>query len=912
MGANEIELSDLQRLARSDSPDLASTLLAFLAQGDPEPEAAPPPGAITLQQFLDEVSPRGGLRYVDPARTAKVTALWKTFLAQTDPPPPPRFALAELLVETYARGSDPGRAAVIALVKQVDTLVFGLWGGIKRIYKLAEARMDAEVIGVIAWRVDRDFIARGRAEVSKATLNYLRRRAWRFLRLLGQQTPLLYPQFAAQVLRHYQRWEQYPRLWISNHVFLHESGKYSASGFTLRKLPDDLTKHRAFDDAWRRSPDPLMTLLECCEGDPAARFAIQGLRRDFPEKLRSASPAWLARLALRPLESAHEFVVETLQGSAEFHQSKLKALGLHDAVLALLRSPAKKARAYAIEYARANLSDLSADFLLDLLADPDGTLEDDTRKFVLTTLKSLSPKDLGLVRLGRMLAIYEVNEWAAKQLDEVLDPTAVPLSFVTDMLFADYQEREWALEHLKKKRKGEADAAYWRSVLDDPRAERADQALYDIGQAVSKTDTAKLGAAWLLDAIARPWLTDHAAEWLTKAKELPGLDVERVKALVFNNRVRHAMLTVLGNTKLVRPRDIGLGWLLALARRADPSLHGFAHRYLLEHMKPADFADDGERDPKAAGTARLFALATGAKEPEPVRVFAQTYLRCHHPGIGPSQDESKAYQLKPALSRDAYTAARVWDALWDPRPDVRRFAVAVARAELRAWGAHTRVYELAESAAREVRAIAYDALLKAGEQGADSAHTLAPEELDAARVFALTESRTKSTRECGMEVIRRHYARIGGAERLAWLMQSPDREVRLFAVRLLWERHRPRDLPWGWTPKGQKVFGDTERFADVTALRDFLRRVLFSLAPGRVERREGEAASRHVPASVAKRNVIEVVRDLGVEDSAFAQVVAPVLGEFTGSLARGEWEACLAALMRMRAAHPGASLGGLP
>ena len=48
----------------------------------------------------------------------------------------------------------------------------------------------------------------------------------------------------------------------------------------------------------------------------------------------------------------------------------------------------------------------------------------------------------------------------------------------------------------------------------------------------------------------------------------------------------------------------------------------------------------------------------------------------------------------------------------------------------------------------------------------------------------------KATREIALTLVRRHYERIGGARRLAWLMESPDREVRLFAVRLL---HRPPD-----------------------------------------------------------------------------------------------------------------------
>jgi hypothetical protein len=187
-------------------------------------------------------------------------------------------------------------------------------------------------------------------------------------------------------------------------------------------------------------------------------------------------------------------------------------------------------------------------------------------------------------------------------------------------------------------------------------------------------------------------------------------------------------------------------------------------------MRPEHFAE-GKEDEKA-GVARLFALASGTKEPEAVRVFAQTYLRCNHPRIGKEQPESKQLGIKPAIARQAYTLDRVWPGLWDTRGDVRRFAVLVTRAELRRWGAMARVYELAESTAKEVRKVAYDALLEAGERHADPDLALLPEELDAAQIFSMTESRMRSSRDVGIELIRKHYARIGGAERLGWLMQT--------------------------------------------------------------------------------------------------------------------------------------------
>jgi len=417
---------------------------------------------------------------------------------------------------------------------------------------------------------------------------------------------------------------------------------------------------------------------------------------------------------------------------------------------------------------------------------------------------------------------------------------------------------------------------------------------------------ADVSSDWLINALSRNDISYNIIEWLGEADALPkGIDIERLKGLVFDSRKRRQALAVLGNAKLVAPRDLGLGWLLALARRADPQLHEWAHRYLLQHMKPEHFAEGAQEGAQGteAGIARLFGLALGAKEPEAVRLFAQTYLRCQHPSIGRDQPESKQFGIKPSIPHDEYSAERIWPALSDARADVRKLAVTIARVELRRWKAQDRVYELGESFAKEVRNLAYDALMQAGEPDAETELALKPDELDAAQIFSMTESRKRSTRDVAMALIRKHYARIGGAERLGWLMQSADREVRLFAVRLLWEKHRPRSIPRGWKPPMGKFEHGDGSFADVAALRDLLRRLLFMVPPLRSAEKVEDVRARKLPASVAKRHVVEIVRDFGLTDAAFAATVAPVLAEFTGSMAKGEWEACLAALVSFKSIH---------
>ena len=147
------------------------------------------------------------------------------------------------------------------------------------------------------------------------------------------------------------------------------------------------------------------------------------------------------------------------------------------------------------------------------------------------------------------------------------------------------------------------------------------------------------------------------------------------------------------------------------------------------------------------------------------------------------------------------------------------------------WDDPDLVYDLAGSARPEPRALGGELLLGVLVEG-DGVRRVPAAWLDGPRLFRLAESPHKAAREAALTLIRRLYDQVGGAERLAWLMDSTERDVRLFAVRLFWDRHRPK--PWPTDYKPRKNVGaaiGTERFADLPALRQFARVVLFGLPP---------------------------------------------------------------------------------
>jgi len=875
----DITLEDLKSLAQGQAPDLAQAIIAFAAQPQPEPESVPE-GALTADSFEQQL--REAQRdYREAVRRMKVALLWRRYLTQPEPPPSGRYLLADFLVELYLGGGEPTRAALLQVVRDAP-LSRGLWGGLKRIYKLAEEKQDALFFGALLGKLEASSATQA---VTRGTIVYLQRRGWRYLRNLARAIPELYPVFASATL---SSLPQSAALW---------------SGVACSRII--YAREELFENAWKLNPDPLMVLLETAQQNDVAKFAIDKLKKHFPTQLRQTNVAWLSRLAQRPIAAVHDLLVEILQNTPELHPAKLESLGLKSAVLSLLLSPSANARKYAVEYARAHATDLPPSALVDYAL----TGEGETRTWAIGVLESLNPKTIGLPLLSKLLGASNTSSWAATRLEANFDRAELTDAFFVELVYGSGPQRDWARKYLAERvKQSEPIATFIKALFADVRRQDPSQAnnlARFTRQLLPLVSPEHLGAPWLLSLLTEPAFRPMADEQLRRAKSLPGLDVEALKGLVFDRTVRELALHLLTNHATFK--SMGLPWLLALARRTDPTLSSFATRTLLGQVDPKDFGD-GDLD---RGVKRLLELATGAKEPDPVRLFAQTYLRCHHPTVGPQQPEAIANALTPKLTLAQYTPEAFWKALFDARADVRRFAVVITRADLRRWGYHLRVYELADSEHKEVRNLCTNALENAGSPTADAACTLTVEEIDPAQVFRLTESRIRQSREVAMELIARHYGRLGGPERLAWLMESADRSVRTMAVRMLWERHRPSSLPEGWKPKGPlKVPEQAGRFANIAVLQDFLRTLLFGLPPGRApEAREGELPRRSSGAQAAKRRAIESARALAVEDEGFARAIAPLFLEFSGSIARGEWQACLAALATVKVAHPHLDVG---
>jgi hypothetical protein len=329
-------------------------------------------------------------------------------------------------------------------------------------------------------------------------------------------------------------------------------------------------------------------------------------------------------------------------------------------------------------------------------------------------------------------------------------------------------------------------------------------------------------------------------------------------------------------------------------------------------------------DATLAGCEKLWEMAVApGNEDVSLGRFARRYIRRHHPDIC-QEETDRPVDSGAAIPESFFTFERVEPLFHETRKPLREFALKIARWEFARWAPPVgALLRLCESPFSEVRAFLTQCLL-ADDAPAHKRYRIDPANLSPAAVYSFCESPDPETRELGMKLIERH-AHLKVPEELFRLTESPDRKVRAFVIRVLWSLYRDRGITPGWKPfvppapavgkiaAPSRGEGPPSRPAQLPAssqeMRAFFRRVLFEIPPARAESvkkpAEGEAEGirvrlRPLPTRKAKLNLVEVMRDLALEDSKFAEVILPVLDEFMDSRGQSERDACLVAVTRIR------------
>ncbi|RUL87062.1 BRCT domain-containing protein [Tautonia sociabilis] len=652
-------IDDVRRAWEARDPVLVDLIVTIAARPDPEPEPPIREGAPTFDRAIAEIRGREFSRKpLEQQRVERMAKFRALEAPEAEVPLNDRLRLFEVILALWEDGSPFSRSCLLGVIDRV-ALVYGPWRALKRIFKEAEQRGDLEVFAALAARLDVAYASREHG-VGRRTMGYMVRRSWRYLREIGRTLPVAYPDAASAVLARYPEswhpsWWGSGGAWLYNHILDHGLKTYSRGRFSIRSRPPDLLTHRAFAEAWRRSPRPLFGLLERARSDAVRRFAADALTKDFRASLREVEPGWVVRLIASRSEAVHDFVVWLLANVPRFEQGRFRTLGLHEPVLSLFDSPSDDARSYAAQYARTHARDLPVDRLVRLADNPSPAV----RALAADLLGARDPRsEVGLDSWGRLLESEYGHELAARAIRAHFGPKELSPEWFRDRLLSSESDEafEFAAELLPKLHRPDSlGADYFQGLIDAfDRAveEPAGDVLGFAMEHLARFEPDRLDPEFLALLLIRPETRWEAVGWIDegrlKARSVP-LDALKAlafhpdweahplvrrapsisnrwgPALSFDESTSESVLAWLGDVRRFSPEELGFDWLLGLVRRAEPRYHDFAVEVMIKGFVPADFAPSPQ-GPPAADAPPSSAPEEEAREEEAIDLGGASFL----------------------------------------------------------------------------------------------------------------------------------------------------------------------------------------------------------------------------------------------------------------------------------------------
>jgi hypothetical protein len=627
----ELSLDDIRRAWDSRDPDLANLIVTLATAPDPRPAQPPREGALSFASFISHLNNYQFRREAPQARARYRIDTMKALEAPAaEVPMPPRLQLHPVIVELWHKNGAYERAVLLEVIRKVP-LCWGPWRGLKQVFKEAEEKGDTEVLGALAARFDAAYATKTGSyrEISRRTMGYLVRRAWRALRRVGQSLAPAYVDAAVDVLRAYEDSTVFARTWVYNHILHHESKKYTRRNFKRSRAGSNLNE-RAFAELWRRTPRPVLTLLERAASEQVREFAAAALKTDFRASLREVEAPWVVRLIAVQSATVDAFVIWLLGNVPKFEQGSFRELGLHEPVLRLLDSSSDPARVYAAAYARTHARDLELARLLRLA----NNSSVEVRKLAADLLGDRDPrKDIGLDAWGQLLGTQHAHDLAASALRKHFSARELTPAWFADRLLDERGKVfEFASELLMKVHSHKSlGASFFRDLLDDPRVS-SNAARFAL-DALSRFPGEDFGREFLARMVLHPHARDTILSWIgeerIKAEDIgaefwravafhPSWDADPwlralmasglpwARDLKFSEDLARSALGFLSDVRRFSPGQLGFDWLMQLALRPEPHYREFALEYMTKALLPADFAPKQAEAPKqeAKGAAK--------------------------------------------------------------------------------------------------------------------------------------------------------------------------------------------------------------------------------------------------------------------------------------------------------------------
>lgn len=625
-----ITLAAIQQAWDCHDPILVEYIIQLAGEPDYPDDVQIKDNALTFKKFLSTIlNPTFRKKPAEEQQAYRVEQIKAMESEQADPPLSDKLKLHQIILLLWRDESAFARMCLLQVIRDIP-LTYGPWRALKHIFKAAEAAHDYPLLGALAARFD-SAMANNQYQVSRLTLQYLNRRAWRFLRQIGQQLPACYSEVVCCYLAKYPDDTQWRNTWVANHVFFHQTKRYGVERFhlTSSQLREPL-KFRAFPEHWTRLARPLLQLLLTARASRVLDFASALLQQSFKAQLRDIDADWINRLIQRQHKSVDEFVLWLLQNSPRYEQIQFRELGIHQSILLWLNSACPAARQYACEYVLAYARDLPLVQVLQYAM----SQHSDVHKVAQTLLQNYDPKQaVGLEGWGRLLSSRHGHSLAKQMLIQHFGRKELTPEWFSERL-CDNERRvfRFATEHLAQLYTlAQLGSTFFVELIQqgcrrdcDHRYQLIDFCMNNLRQ----FDAATVSTATWQQLLLNPYTSDTMRDWVDYNNfALNYFDVSFCKAvafhvdferhpaiqllradheqdwcreLAFNEDLSDWMLEALSDVRSISPTALGLDWLMCLVQREEARYHDFAIELMSRAFSPADFAMQAEAAPQQA------------------------------------------------------------------------------------------------------------------------------------------------------------------------------------------------------------------------------------------------------------------------------------------------------------------------
>jgi hypothetical protein len=309
---------------------------------------------------------------------------------------------------------------------------------------------------------------------SGRTRNYLRRRAWRYFRKLGRAVPERYFAAIRAVLTRYVDADVADGLalldnWGLVHVLFHFSPALvsNPSGWVMAKDAklSDIKPAPMFVELWKADPEPLLELLDTAPSRAVRMWAVQMLREEHPDALPGLPVeklvAWLGHRSSEMVSLAADLLRKG---------KKLSGVGA-DQLLEIVRNAPPESLELICELASEALkpSQVTVRQAVELAKQPTEAVA--RLGFgLLQKMKPATPEDcralLELADAGSSKLRADMVRWACKQLAASPHFTSEWVVELLDSRFEEVRAVGWAW--LEKEPRALDDPHVWQQLLESP------------------------------------------------------------------------------------------------------------------------------------------------------------------------------------------------------------------------------------------------------------------------------------------------------------------------------------------------------------------------------------------------------------------------------------------------------------